>query len=79
MTTKKKMKKKEVIFSKNFWKFLVDITLVKRKSIKDEINLIKNIKPMAEEEELPMDMIAQTMKNTLYNKVVGKISEEGEK
>ena len=34
---------------------------------------------MAEEEELPMDMIAQTMKNTLDNKVVGKISEEGEK
>lgn len=50
----------------------------KRKSIKDEIHLIKNLKPKTEEEELSTEVIAQTMKNTLFNKIVGKIDEEEE-
>lgn len=47
----------------------------KRRSLKDEFSLIKNIKSV-EEEELSPETIAETMKNTLYNKVVGKIAED---
>jgi len=49
--------------------------LQKRRSLKDEFSSIINIKKV-EPEELSPETIAETMKNTLYNKVVGKISEE---
>lgn len=49
--------------------------LQKRRSLKDEFSSIINIKAV-EAEELSPETIAETMKNTLYNKVVGKISEE---
>lgn len=66
---------------KNFYKFVIFILvnkspIKKRKSIKDEITLIKNLKPKTEEEELSTHVIAETMKNTLYNKVIGKIEDE---
>jgi len=47
----------------------------KKKSLKDEISFIKNI-ITTEEDELSPETIAETMKNTLYNKIVGKIEDD---
>jgi len=43
--------------------------------LKDEFSLIRNFKS-TEEEELSPETIAETMKNTLYNKVVGKFADD---
>jgi len=43
--------------------------------LKDEISFIKNI-ITTEEDELSPETIAETMKNTLYNKIVGKIEDD---
>jgi hypothetical protein len=45
----------------------------RRSSIKDEFTKIKEIKQTDEGDELPVEVIAETLKNTLYNKIVGKI------
>jgi hypothetical protein len=39
--------------------------------LKEDFKLIKNTKPEKEDDELCSEVIAETMKNTLYNKVVG--------
>lgn len=46
----------------------------RRSSLKDEFTKIKETKK--EDEELCTEVIAETMKNTLYNKVVGQIEKE---
>lgn len=48
----------------------------RRSSLKEEFTKIKESKLDKEEEELCAEVIAETMKNTLYNKVVGQIENE---
>lgn len=45
----------------------------RRSSLKDDFDKIRDIKQLDEGDELPAEVIAETLKNTLYNKIVGKI------
>lgn len=53
----------------------VNYPLQKRRSLKDEFTLLKSLQ-QDDQEELSSETIAETMKNTLYNKVMGKFHEE---
>ncbi len=68
-------------------KFLIFIILEtiqfekqRKSSIKNEFQLAKDLLKLkiASEEEMEVDVIEETMKNTLYNKCVGKLEEEEE-
>lgn len=50
----------------------------RRKSIKDEFSVAKDLLKMKinEDDELEPEVIEKTMKNTLYNKCVGKLEDE---
>jgi hypothetical protein len=52
----------------------------RKSSIQNEFQLAKDLLKLkiASEEEMEVEMIEETMKNTLYNKCVGKLEEEEE-
>ena len=70
-----KEKEKEAEVEGKYFIFkLVNVSPVpkrRRSSLKEDFNKIKQIKSEKEDEELCSEVIAETMKNTLYNKVVG--------
>ena len=78
---KKKEKKKKKVYYFLFNIFLLvnnQKSPIKRRSssLKEDFAKIKAFKPEKEEEELCSQIIAETMKNTLYNKVVGGFAVE---
>ena len=48
----------------------------RRSSLKEEFTKIKEINRDEDDEELCNQVIAETMKNTLYNKVVGSFGDD---
>jgi hypothetical protein len=51
----------------------------RKSSIKDEFNLVKELlKQKKNDDELEPEIIEETMKNTLYNKCLGKIEDDSD-
>jgi len=51
----------------------------RRSSIKDEFILVKELlKQKKNDDELEPEIIEETMKNTLYNKCLGKLEDDSE-
>ena len=70
---------KEKSKQQNFIIILLDFEQVRRRSIKDEFAIAKELQmKMNIDEELAPEVIEETMKNTLYNKIIGKREEEND-
>jgi hypothetical protein len=53
--------------------------LRRKSSIKDEFTLVKELlKQKKTDDELEPEIIEETMKNTLYNKCLGKIEDDSD-